>query len=81
MMNMLLLEKVKRKDATVYNIATRRLDRWNWDKQFSELKLLKGYFIDCWPVRSFEENYKKLEPLLKYMNLDLSKDKIFLERE
>jgi hypothetical protein len=74
-------EKVKRKDATVYNEAHRRLDRWNWDKQFSELKLLKGYFIDCWPVRSFEENYKKLEPLLKYMNLDLSKDKIFLERE
>lgn len=73
--------KVKREDATVYNEAKKRLDRWNWDRQFNTAKLKNGYFLDCWPVRPFEKNFDKLKPLLEHMNLDLSKDKIFLNGE
>ena len=74
-------KKVVREDSTVYNHATRRLDRWNWDKQYSDIKLESGFFLDCWPIRPFEKEFRKLQPLLKFMNLDLSKDKIFLTEE
>ena len=70
--------KVRRLDATVYNRADRRLDRWAWENQFSHDKLNNNYYFDSWPIRPFEKNYHKLEPLLKHMHLDLSKDKIFL---
>lgn len=71
--------KVDRKDAVVINVAHRRIDRWNWNKQFSTEKLNNGYFLDCWPLRPFRANFEKIKPFLELLELDISNEKMFLE--
>ena len=71
--------KIDREDAILYNRAHRRIDRWSWDSQFSYEKLKNGHYLDCWPLRPFKDNFEKLKPFLKLLQLDISSEKIFLD--
>lgn len=69
--------KVDREDAITYNLAHKRLDRWNWSK-FSITRLASDYYLDVWPLRPFEKNINKLFPILEYLKLDMSNEKLYL---
>jgi hypothetical protein len=55
-----------------------RLDRSFWPNNFDENILKNIKLIDCNPLRPFNKNYNKLLPIFKWLNLDLSEDKIKL---
>ena len=58
--------------------AAKRVDRAEWPKHLTIDFLKNNHFIDCNPLRPFNKYYPNIMPILKYMNLDINKEKIFL---
>jgi hypothetical protein len=59
-------------------VAPKRIDRGWWQKSFDLKKLFSGYYIDSFPLRPFNDNFMRIAPLLLYLGLDGSDNKLFL---
>ena len=68
-----------RKDREDYfkMVASKRIDRGWWNQSYNRERLYNNYYIDSFPLR-FNDNITLLLPILEYLKLDLSKDKIIL---
>lgn len=62
-----LVQYISREDFRGF--FTRRIDRSRWNL-FSENKMKNGFYIDCVPLRPFNNNIDKLSSILEYMKID-----------
>jgi hypothetical protein len=58
-------------------VASRRIDRGWWEQSYNKENLYNHFYIDSFPLRPFNKFSNYLIPILEYLNLDLSTDKIF----
>lgn len=57
----------------------RRVDRSWWRQSCIPEKMRSGHYVDCFPVRPFnKKTFRHLKPVLDFLQLDTSPDKIFL---
>jgi len=69
-----------RKDREDYYmmVASRRIDRGWWVRSYSKDRLYRGEYIDSFPLRPFNKYVEYLIPILEYLGLDTSSEKILL---
>ena len=57
----------------------RRVDRGWWGHSCIPDKMKSGHYVDCFPIRPFNKRtLRHLRPVLDFLQLDVSPDKIFL---